>query len=324
MKDSFVLVLWLQGYLCLWENLLFSSGSVSTDANSSLFTLAFQCMTPPHSPSFPETSVTAAPPTMSRSYSSLSHFPQTLRLGMGPIPQTPCSRMSTETASTVPCRAMATSVIRHTADSSPCRHIPPAGVPQTQQPIKTEEQTLERHHTTPPPLMHVAPSPCKTEAPCNPLSTGKKLPSPLAPQSPPPTPSPPIICQTFPMNSQSGVISALIQSPCPRPSPGMKSILPQPLLVGTAMPQGAVIFVMPQTSISQTPHCPQQSIMTVGNTKLLPLAPAPVYMPSGQSNTAQVDFSRRRNYVCNFPGCLKTYFKSSHLKAHLRTHTGKQ
>lgn len=277
-------------------------------------------MTPPHSPSFIETSATTTlPMMMQRPCSSLSHCPQALR--PGPIPQTTCSRMSTtEPASAVPCRAMATSVIRHTADSLPRRHIPAAGAPhQQKQPIKTEEQTPERQYAAPPHPAPVSPSYYKTEAPCNPLRTG---PSPLAPQSPPPTPSPPIICQTFPVNSQPGMISALIQSPSPRPSPGVKSILPQPVLVGTTVPQGAVIFVVPQTPVSQAPQCPQQSVMTVGNTKLLPLAPAPVYMPSGQSHTPQTDFSRRRNYICNFPGCLKTYFKSSHLKAHLRTHTG--
>lgn len=273
-------------------------------------------MTPPHSPSFIETSATTTVPMMmNRSGSSLSHCTQA-----GSIPQTTCNRMSTDLASAVPCRAMATSVIRHTADSSPCRHIPAAGAPQQQkQPIKTEEQTAERQHTTPPHSTPAPPSLYKAEAPCNLLRTG---PSPLAPQSPPPTPSPPIICQTFPVNSQPGMISALIQSPSPRPSPGVKSILPQPVLVGTAVPQGAVIFVVPQTPLSQAPQCQQQSVMTVGNTKLLPLAPAPVYMPSGQNHTPQTDFSRRRNYICNFPGCLKTYFKSSHLKAHLRTHTG--
>jgi krueppel-like factor 10/11 len=64
--------------------------------------------------------------------------------------------------------------------------------------------------------------------------------------------------------------------------------------------------------------------MTLGHTKLLPLAPAPVYVPTGPCGGTKIDFSRRRNYVCNFSGCRKTYFKSSHLKAHLRTHTGKR
>lgn len=160
-------------------------------------------------------------------------------------------------------------------------------------------------------------------------STSPSTPASQASSSMPQSPvTSPVLCQVFPVNGQTGIISAIVQTHVQMQSTGPKPILSQstpfsqPLLVGSSVAQGTVMLVVPQSSVSSASSC-QQNVVTVGNTKLLPLAPAPVYIPSNQSGaTTHTDFSRRRNYVCSFPGCKKTYFKSSHLKAHLRTHTG--
>lgn len=258
-------------------------------------------MTPPHSPNFVDSATTTSPtprlllPCPHMCVSPTLQLPTTLE----PSVLQPYTESSFVSALG---RAMATSVICHTDSLS----LPPAAPP-----------TQPGESTTLPTLLAVQETPQERRAG-----------SPSSPNSPsllPSTPhssSSPVMYQVFPVSGRAGMISAFI-------SPGPKSILPQtpssfaqPLLVGSAVSQGAMMFVVPQPPMSQA-HQGPQTVMTLGNTKLLPLAPAPIYMPYGSScGASQPDFSRRRNYVCNFPGCKKTYFKSSHLKAHLRTHTG--
>ncbi|XP_031614112.1 Krueppel-like factor 11 [Oreochromis aureus] len=316
------------------------------------------CMTPPHSPSFVETSSGTASQSGSGSVASTQQ--PVLATVAEKTPSLPLTQ---------PCRAMATSVIRHTADRTLCQHhIPVAPNPEKARDLATattmvsqqrEQQCITNtEQITTPPSPPASLIPSKTEQPPSPPKScldnvptltpvnsqpQNSPPSPPVPTtvSPPPVASPQIICQMFPVSSQSGIISAFIPSAVRTSNSGIRTaatpILPQPtsannppvqqsLIVGSSVPQGTVMLVLPQSSVSQAPHCPQ-TVMTLGNTKLLPLAPAPVYVstgPSSSTTATKMDFSRRRNYVCNFPGCRKTYFKSSHLKAHLRTHTGEK
>lgn len=326
-------------------------------------TFSLQCMTPPHSPNFVETSSGTTIQSSSIPAASTLHCGSGLNQSvLAPAAEKTPSRHS----SPQPCRAMATSVIRHTADRTLCqRHIPVA--PSPEKTIDTVTDAVVCHQqkkecikniqqmTTPPspPASLTSSETGQPGSPSESFLDSVSTPSPIITQpqnsqptpsipttlSPPPVTSPQIICQMFPVSSQPGIISAFLPSAVQATSTGIQTattpILPQPastntptvqqpLIVGSAVPQGTVMLVLPQSSVSQAPHC-TQTVMTLGNTKLLPLAPAPVYMPAGPngSTTAtKMDFSRRRNYVCNFPGCRKTYFKSSHLKAHLRTHTG--
>lgn len=333
-----------------------------------------QCMTPPHSPDFVEMSAAtllssqvtySKPRTVMANTGACSVTSST---GASPITKPSvlsmgqqCSQKPVISESSVPqpCRAMATSVIRHTGDSSAYHHIPAvqeqtkvtSGYSTSRDWCGADDQKHSRlpqdtcavddlvNKTSPvhQPYAHDSSDIVtnKGQLPVRPVSPQTRLPknceNDLQKRATPvtlaPVSSPQVLCQMIPLNGQSSMINAYVKPSTPALSTPMKPILPQtaplsqPVLMGPSVPQGTVMLVLPQPAVTQTPPCPQ-TVVTVGSTKLLPLAPAPVFIASGQTCAPQMDFSRRRNYVCDFPGCKKTYFKSSHLKAHLRTHTG--
>ncbi|XP_047602241.1 Krueppel-like factor 11 isoform X1 [Lutra lutra] len=265
---------------------------------------------------------------------------------------------SLEPASSNPCRPMVTSVIRHTGESPASGQMPTAQIPECQLSVNREgaaqflghpeaslgtqltDSLLNTNSVSCQPCLHksvgLVPAdkgqqtgwPVAIQT-CSPKNYESDLPRKATPLVSVPVPSSPVFCQMIPVTGQSGMFSAFLKPP-PQVSAGtVKPILPhaaavpQPVFVGPPVPQGAVMLVLPQAALPQ-PATSVSSVVAVGNSKFLPLAPAPVFIASGQNCAPQVDFSRRRNYVCNFPGCRKTYFKSSHLKAHLRTHTGEK
>ncbi|XP_025110448.1 Krueppel-like factor 10 isoform X2 [Pomacea canaliculata] len=148
---------------------------------------------------------------------------------------------------------------------------------------------------------------------------------PLTPVSPPATAKSLNILSSIPMlplpNTDCTITLQHVSHPLDRP-------------IAIPLTQTPIVQVIVVNGLNaSTPQCvkPQCSV-SVGKNKseqYCPIAPAPatVKSPCGvqmDEDGTTCDGKRRRTHVCSYKSCQKTYFKSSHLKAHIRTHTGEK
>ncbi|KAM8966237.1 Krueppel-like factor 10 [Pelodytes ibericus] len=258
-------------------------------------------------------------------------------------------------------KAQVTSVIRHTADALRCCQPLPVlntctdkpknkvtcqtadcwkkSVPTSiVQPLPNSKKERERCHNEEIKMeTQIVPSSQQVHNDCGTLSTSSNLcagritclsetgllpiqthsssllmSSPMATNSISPMP---VLCQMVPFTSNNPVVTTVVANP----QPALSQTMMQPFFyMGTPVPKGTVMFVMPPPIVHNG-----KTLLTSG-TRLSPIAPAPGIVPSETKISSHADNSRIRSHICSHAGCRKTYFKSSHLKAHMRTHTGEK
>ncbi|NWT65273.1 KLF10 factor, partial [Prunella himalayana] len=289
------------------------------------------CLTPPYSPSDLEMSQVIHPPGKALPEAAKPPLATPRREAEG----SPAAR---------PLKARVTSVIRHTADAQLCDHktcpVRAASVLKYQDSAwraasrkqgaeeehsvcsagaETSELSVAEGRTAEPALGPVAltkPSVSKEESVPEPAEQ-PAVAAPLSPAQGSGAPPVPVICQMVPLPTNNNVVTAVV----PNTAASQQPALCQPMVfMGTQVPKGAVMFVVPQPVVQGT----KAPIVSPNGTRLSPIAPAPGFVPSTAKTTPQADSSRIRSHICSYPGCGKTYFKSSHLKAHVRTHTGEK
>ncbi|XP_028735057.1 Krueppel-like factor 10 [Peromyscus leucopus] len=317
-----------------------------------LHTIPAFCLTPPYSPSDFEPSQTSnlvAPAPSTGHFKSFSEAPKAP--AVAPFKE---EEKSAVAAPPLP-KAQATSVIRHTADAQLCNHrscpVKAASVLNYQDNSFRRRTHLNAEASRKNiPCAAVSPNRSKCEqsaaatsadgdekagaalydlavpssetvicrsqpAPGSPVQKSVLVSSPTVPTGA--VPPMPVICQMVPLPANNSLVTTVVPSTPPSQPP---AVCPPVLFMGTQVPKGTVMFVVPQPVVQS----PKPPVVSPNGTRLSPIAPAPGFSPSAARVTPQTDSSRVRSHVCSHPGCGKTYFKSSHLKAHVRTHTGEK
>lgn len=291
----------------------------------------FQCLTPPYSPH--HTEVTQEP-----SAASL-HRPGAAR---GP------TRGAAEETSGPQLQFQCISVIRHTSDcqSHSCRanqrsldsHLSRSTAPERSLAAQSGSELTSPHTPLPDTLTHMLGA-TRTldseslESPPSGVGDRSDTPRPVL-TVPPGGPPDSAYCQKVPLSLSFSNIAQnrltdlgrqhlLPVTSRPLQSPQSQAAPPAQILLLEGQVTTAPMMLLLQKPVVPTLYV-QPTLVTPGGTKLPAIAPAPCSAAPEEQRLSppHPGASRVRSHICPKEDCKKTYFKSSHLKAHMRTHTG--